>query len=156
MKPTDGPRKEHLRRRLQERGLKLTPQRFAIYQMLSGTDAHPSVDDIYQAVKRAFPMISLNTVYYTLSSLKEAGLAWEVPVEHGPSRYDANMDKHHHLVCLECGKIEDLYDQALDQVTPSQGNAHGFEIRSHRVEFHGYCTRCRSHARTGSPGRSAK
>jgi Fur family peroxide stress response transcriptional regulator len=130
--------------------MKLTPQRFAIYQMLASTEVHPTVDEIYQAVKHTFPMLSLNTVYYTLSSLKEAGLVWEVPVEHAPSRYDANMDHHHHLVCLTCGKIKDLYEEALDHLTLSVGNMHGYEIRSHRVEFHGYCEQCRAQRRASS------
>lgn len=144
MKSTHDATPAKLQQRLQEKGVKLTPQRFAIYQMLAGSEAHPSADEIYQAIKPTFPMLSLNTVYYTLSSLKEAGLAWEVPVEHGPSRYDANMDHHHHIICLTCGKIDDFYDEALDSLTPSGGNVHGYEIRSHRVEFHGYCAPCRT------------
>ncbi len=144
MKPAHHTKPETLHQRLQEKGMKLTPQRFAIYQMLAGTETHPTADEIYQTIKPIFPMLSLNTVYYTLSSLKEAGLAWEVPVEHGPSRYDANMDHHHHLICLTCGKIDDFYDEALDRLTPSNTNMHGYEIHSHRVEFRGYCASCRT------------
>lgn len=135
---------EALQQRLQEKGMKLTPQRFAIYQMLAGTESHPTADEIYQAIKPTFPMLSLNTVYYTLSSLKEAGLAWEVPVEHGPARYDANMDHHHHLICVGCGRIDDYYDETLDKLAPSGADIHGYEIHSHRVEFHGYCAHCRT------------
>ncbi|MEW6248115.1 MAG: Fur family transcriptional regulator [Nitrospirota bacterium] len=133
-----------LQQRFQEKGLKLTPQRLAIYQMLMNTEAHPTADDIYHAVKQTFPMLSLNTVYYTLTALKEAGLIWEVPVEHASSRYDANMDQHHHLVCVRCGKIEDLYDETLDHLRPSAAHQRGFDIRTHRVEFRGYCEPCRA------------
>jgi Fur family peroxide stress response transcriptional regulator len=154
MKTTRDLQPASLQQRLQEKGMKLTPQRFAIYQMLASTEAHPTADDIYQAVKHTFPMISQNTVYYTLSSLKEAGLVWEVPVEHAPSRYDANMDEHHHLICLTCGKITDLYDEALDRLTPSNGNMHGYEIRSYRVEFYGYCERCQTKRRMGAAQQS--
>ncbi|ALA59420.1 Fur family transcriptional regulator [Nitrospira moscoviensis] len=134
----------HLQQRFQEKGLKLTPQRLAIYQMLMNTEAHPTADDIYHAVKPTFPMLSLNTVYYTLTAFKEAGLVWEVPVEHASSRYDANMDQHHHLVCLDCGKIEDLYDESLVCLRPPTANQRGFDIRMHRVEFRGYCEACRA------------
>ena len=144
----------NLQQQLQEKGMKLTPQRFAIYQMLASTGIHPTADEVYQAVKHIFPMLSQNTVYYTLSSLKEAGLVCEVPVEHAPSRYDANMDQHHHLVCLTCGKIKDLSDEALDRLTPSVGKMHGYEIHSHRVEFHGYCEQCRAKRGTGSMQKS--
>jgi Fur family peroxide stress response transcriptional regulator len=144
MKSAHHTKPEILHQRLQEKGMKLTPQRFAIYQILAGTETHPTADEIYQTIKPTFPMLSLNTVYYTLSSLKEAGLAWEVPVEHGPARYDANMDHHHHLVCITCGRIDDYYDEALDSLAPSGTNVHGYEIHSHRVEFHGYCASCRT------------
>lgn len=139
-----------LQQRFQEKGLKLTPQRYAIYQMLMDTEAHPTADDIYHAIKPTFPMLSLNTVYYTLAAFKEAGLVWEVPVEHASSRYDANMDQHHHLICLGCGKIEDLYDEALDRLRPPAANQRGFDIRMHRVEFRGYCEPCRTKQRPNS------
>jgi Fur family transcriptional regulator, peroxide stress response regulator len=134
----------YLQQRFQEKGLKLTPQRLAIYQMLMNTEAHPTADDIYHAVKPTYPMLSLNTVYYTLAAFKEAGLVWEVPVEHASSRYDANMDQHHHLVCLGCGKIEDLYDDTLDRLRLPAANQRGFDVRMHRVEFRGYCEPCRT------------
>lgn len=137
-----------VRTRLQEKGLKLTPQRYAIYEMLARSEAHPTVDEIYQAVKQVFPMLSLNTVYYTLSALKDAGLLAEVPVQHAPARFDANMEIHHHLVCLGCGKLEDVYDDSLDRLTLTGQNARGYEIRSHRVEFRGYCGDCRKRTQT--------
>jgi Fur family peroxide stress response transcriptional regulator len=133
-----------LQQQFQEKGLKPTPQRLAIYQMLMNTEAHPTADDIYHAIKQTFPMLSLNTVYYTLAAFKEAGLVWEVPVEHASSRYDANMDQHHHLVCVGCGKIEDLYDETLDRLRPPAAHQRGFDIRMHRVEFRGYCEACRA------------
>ena len=137
-----------VRTRLQEKGLKLTPQRYAIYEMLARSETHPTVDELYQAVKQVFPMLSLNTVYYTLSALKDAGLLAEAPVRHAPARFDANMEIHHHLVCLGCGKLEDVYDESLDRLTLRRKNARGYEIRSHRVEFRGYCGDCRNRKQT--------
>ena len=133
-----------VRQRFREKGLKLTPQRYAIYEMMLHTDSHPTVEDIYHAVQPMFPMLSLNTVYYTLTSLKKAGLIADVPVQEGAARFDANMDRHHHLVCLKCRKIEDLYDDALDQLKISAKSTNGYLVQSHRVEFRGYCSECRT------------
>jgi Fur family peroxide stress response transcriptional regulator len=101
------------------------------------------VEEIYQAVQPRFPMLSLNTVYYTVASLREAGLIADVPVQDSAARFDANMDRHHHLVCLGCHKIEDLYDHALDQLKVSARKTNGYLLESHRVEFRGYCSKCR-------------
>ena len=133
-----------VRQRFREKGLKLTPQRYAIYEMMIHTDSHPAVEEIYHAVQPMFPMLSLNTVYYTLASLKKAGLIADVPVQEGAARFDANMDRHHHLVCLKCRKIEDLYDEALDQLKISAKSTNGYLVESHRVEFRGYCSECRT------------
>jgi Fur family peroxide stress response transcriptional regulator len=134
---------EAVRRRFREKGLKVTPQRYAIYEMMIHTDSHPTVEEIYHAVQPRFPMLSLNTVYYTVASLREAGLIADVPVQDSAARFDANMDRHHHLVCLGCHKIEDLYDHALDQLKISARKTNGYLLESHRVEFRGYCSKCR-------------
>ena len=133
-----------IRQRFREKGLKVTPQRYAIYEMMIHTDSHPTVEDIYHAVQPMFPMLSLNTVYYTLTSLKKAGLIADVPVQEGAARFDANMDRHHHLVCLKCRKIEDLYDDVLDQLKISAKSTNGYLVEPHRVEFRGYCSECRT------------
>ena len=139
-----------VRQRFREKGLKLTPQRYAIYDMMIHTEAHPTVDDIHRALQPTFPMLSLNTVYYTVASLKKAGLIDDVPVQEGAARFDANMDSHHHLVCLKCRKIEDLYDDVLDRLKISAKSIKGYLVESHRVEFRGYCRKCRT------PGRRSK
>jgi Fur family peroxide stress response transcriptional regulator len=66
--------KQEIKEQLRAKRLKLTPQRCAIYEMLTARTDHPTAEDIYRTVKRTYPMISQNTVYYTLSALKAAGL----------------------------------------------------------------------------------
>ena len=73
---------DEIRSRFRERGLKVTPQRMAIYQALAETTAHPAADDLYRQVRAQHPMISPNTVYYTLGTLKTAGLVHEVNYWH--------------------------------------------------------------------------
>ena len=133
-----------IQERFRQYRVRLTPQRAAIYGALAGTTSHPTADDLYRVVRRRHPMISRNTVYYTLGVLRETGLIREVNVGHEGARFDANMSLHHHLICLTCRRIQDVTDDALDRLTVSQGD---FEILGHRVEFHGYCAKCR---RSGS------
>jgi Fe2+ or Zn2+ uptake regulation protein len=140
MRPTP----ETIRQRFRRHQVRLTPQRAAIYGALAGTVSHPTADDLYRAVKRRHPMISRNTVYYTLGVLRKTGLVREVNVGHEGARFDANMSLHHHLICLGCRQIQDVTDEALNRLTVSQGD---FQVLGHRVEFHGYCARCR---RSGS------
>jgi Fe2+ or Zn2+ uptake regulation protein len=87
-------------------------------------------------------MMSRNTVYYSLSALREAGLIQEVNGGRGVVRFDANVRPHHHLVCLECRRILDLMDDGLDHLSISDGQMKGFRVVGHRVEFQGYCAAC--------------
>lgn len=136
------PALEEIRARFRERGVKVTPQRSAIYQALAGRDDHPTAEALYRQVRRRCPMISPNTVYYTLTVLRQAGLVTEVNYWHDRSRFDANFLPHHHVLCLGCRKIQDITDAALDEVrVPRRGRA-GFTITGHRVEFHGFCAAC--------------
>ena len=144
MRPTS----ETIRDRFRRHQVRLTPQRAAIYGALVGTTDHPTADDLYQVVKRRHPMISRNTVYYTLGVLRKAGLVREVNVGHEGARFDANMSLHHHLICLKCRRIQDITDEALDRLSVSQED---FEIIGHRVEFHGYCAKCRRFGTTIGP-----
>jgi Fur family peroxide stress response transcriptional regulator len=138
---------DEIRRRFHERGLKMTPQRAAIYQALVQTDSHPTAEDLYRTVKRLYPSVSPNTVYYNLGVLRAAGLAHEVNYWHDRSRFDGNLALHHHLICLSCRKIEDLTDRDLDRLRAPARRA-GFEVIGHRVEFQGYCAVCRRSIKT--------
>jgi len=134
---------DDIRRRFRACGVRLTPQRAAIYQALANTTAHPTAEALYTRVKKQHPMLSQNTVYYTLGTLKAAGLVHEVNYWHDRARFDANMEVHHHLICLSCRRIDDLTDAALDSLAVSTRRTAGFHVLAHRVEFHGYCKECR-------------
>ena len=121
-----------------EKHLKVTPQRCAIYDILAQTTSHPTADEILAKVKSTFPMISPNTVYYTLNAFETAGLV--VSLNEAHTRYDGNLAPHHHLICVFCRAIEDVYDDDLNQLQLSK--ATDFKIRSHRVEFYGQCRAC--------------
>ncbi len=141
---------DQIRERFRGRDVKMTPQRAAIYRALAERVDHPTAEDLYRQVRRGYPMISPNTVYYSLAVLKQAGLVHEVNYWHDRSRFDANLDLHHHLICLGCRKIQDVADVALDRLTVSSRQRGAFEVTGHRVEFHGYCAACRRGARRRS------
>ncbi|MBI4840673.1 MAG: transcriptional repressor, partial [candidate division NC10 bacterium] len=89
--------------RLRAQGLRVTAQRVAILQVMARSTGHPTVDEIYRGVRRLFPMILLNTVYKTLSALRERGeLIALGGGEDGAIRFESNPTPHHHAVCLGC------------------------------------------------------
>src|SRR5438309_1744020 len=99
--------KEAVEEMARERGLKMTPQRRMIVDVLQSATHHPTAEEVLNAVNRKFPMTSRATVYNTLNWLKEAGMVREV-FEGGDLRFDPNTSEHHHFVCRRCGKIEDV------------------------------------------------
>jgi Fur family peroxide stress response transcriptional regulator len=147
------PTEEELRCRFRECGLRLTPQRAAIYRALVRTTSHPTAEALYASVRRTYPNISQNTVYYTLSALRRAGLAQEVNYGHDGARFDGNLALHHHLICVACHRIEDVMDERLDRLPLAIAVTKGFEISRHRVEFYGFCEPCRRKSRSAK-GRS--
>jgi Fur family peroxide stress response transcriptional regulator len=121
-------------------GLKLTPQRLAVLQYLEGNKSHPSAEEIYRAVKRRFPTISLATIYNILESLKEKGLVQEINIDPYKKRFDPDTTSHHHLICTKCGRIVDI---EMD-FKPSLPEAEGFRIERIHMEFYGVCRDCSS------------
>src|SRR5712692_4735894 len=104
------------RERCAHLGLALTPQRLAIYQVLASTGEHPGAEDIYQCLKPSIPSLSRGTVYRTLTLFESHGLVSRVPVSDEQARFDANLDNHHHLVCVHCRCVTDFQDSRLDQL----------------------------------------
>jgi Fur family peroxide stress response transcriptional regulator len=124
------------------RGLANTHQRWVIYRALAETTAHPSAEELFATVRREIPSISLATVYKNLTTFREEGLVRAVPSSESAVRFDANLERHHHLVCRVCGRVQDVSDAGLERVTVPPSTAAGFRIESHEVLFRGVCTRC--------------
>ncbi len=143
---------QEIQARFRQCAVRVTRQRAAIYAALAEATSHPTADELYRTVKRQHPLMSRNTVYYTLGVLRQAGLVQEVNVGHEVARFDGNVTTHHHLICLGCSQIVDVMDETLNQLDISNRQARGFHILGHRVEFHGYCASCQQ-ARHDAPGR---
>ncbi len=131
---------------LRERGLKVTPQRMAIYSMLYSSKSHPSAEDIYKTLIITNPTISLATVYKTLDSFKATGLVQELNIENGRSNYDANIYPHPHILCSCCNRIYD-FDADLDDILSSMrreiSKQTDFIINHEQINFYGFCPDCR-------------
>src|SRR5689334_163382 len=92
-----------------ERGLRVTPQRQVIFRLLSGNDAHPTVESLYEQASAEMPTMSLKTVYQTVHDLEALGEVDVLDLGTGSLRVDPNVEhEHHHLVCASCGRVRDL------------------------------------------------
>lgn len=132
---------EELVERCRARGMNVTPQRIAIYRALLEADDHPSPEGLYRRVRPGMPSMSLATIYKALDTLVELGLAQEISATGDVKRYDANMSRHHHLVCTGCGAIRDFDDEALDRIAPPR-RLGGFVPHSVSVQISGRCSTC--------------
>jgi Fur family peroxide stress response transcriptional regulator len=135
----------------EEQGLKVTPQRVFIYEELLKATDHPSIDEIYQRVKRLLPNISFDTVYRTALSLTEKGIIEIVEGHSGSRRFDANTAQHHHFRCLKCHKIIDFESDYFDQVTIPVELQKRFHITGRKIMLEGVCDDCATHS--GLPGK---
>ena len=123
-------------------GLKITHQRMEVFRQLAGTEDHPDAETIYQSVRHRIPTISRDTVYRTLATLEEQGLVRKAEMLSGKARYDANVDRHHHFVCHQCGRVHDFYSDALDELpVPRSVFALG-RVESSHVQLRGTCMSC--------------
>ena len=128
---------------LRDEGFRITPQRMAIVDYLLKTEDHPSADHIHKVVRKRYPMVSLSTVYKTLYLLKEKNLVNEIEVE-GESRFDAHTDDHINIVCIKCGKIDDVDEETLKDIQVKAAKKSKYLILKSSFELHGYCSSCKS------------
>jgi Fur family peroxide stress response transcriptional regulator len=123
-------------------GVKATHQRTEIYRELARTNEHPNAETIYARVRKRVPAISLDTVYRTLRLLEKKGLISRVGSLGEKTRFDANIDRHHHFVCTECGFMGDFYSEEWNDFrAPSDVMAMG-TVNSIHVELRGLCKAC--------------
>lgn len=132
-----------------EKGLRLTPQRIAILKYLEGNTSHPTAEDIYRDVKRKYPTISFATVYNTLQTLKEAGDVMEITIDPIRKHYDPNTNPHHHIVCIDCNEIKDVFvDYSVALKLPSH-ILREFKPVGNHVDFYGLCRKCQKKGKGG-------
>lgn len=129
---------------LRRKGLRITPQRRAILELLQDDPCHPTAEAIYRRVSVAMPDVSRTTVYNTLRELVEIGAL--APVEdksEGGMRYDTNTDSHHHLFCIRCHALIDLSRDFEGVELPAE-DRRGYRVVKHQITFYGYCPDCQT------------
>ena len=134
---------EELATRLKQLGIRVTPQRLAIAEVVINSGDHPSVKDVYERVRMFFPYVTLATVYSTLDVLERAAIVRELPFQH-QSRYDANVSPHVNLVCIGCGTVVDaeVGQNSVTDLRKLVENDSEFEVAGQRVDFYGWCSGC--------------
>lgn len=125
----------------QKNGIRATHQRREIFRELLTSRAHPDAESLYQAVHERIPSISRDTVYRSLKTLEQIGLAVRVGPNKEGARFDANREEHFHFVCSRCGEIEDCAADWSFPVNALSGKSVG-KIQSVYVEYRGICRGC--------------
>ena len=141
---------DELTEAFRRQGLKVTPQRQAIFRALHENPEHPTAESVYDTVRADMPTISLRTVYQTLNDLAAMGELQQLSFGPGSARFDPNGDDHHHLVCESCGKVVDVYaDTSAVQLAPAA--RHGFTLTTTQVVFRGRCADCSTSGHPDQP-----
>lgn len=133
---------ERCREALRAAGVRLTHQRLEIFREVAGRIDHPSAESGLRAVQPRMPTVSLDTVYRTLRLLTDLGLIATLGPRRESVRFDANLSRHHHFVCAECGLARDFVSEALNVLpVPEEVKAFG-AVTSVHVEVLGVCAAC--------------
>lgn len=120
---------------------RMTRQKIAILEELKGRDKHPTADEVYRAVRRRLPDISLGTVYRNLDRLSRGGLIRTLDGP-GSRRYDGKLEDHSHARCLSCGKIGNVEAGLMPVLNLPITTGDGFRVTDFRIEFSGLCIKC--------------
>ena len=139
---------DDLKRMLQERQHKMTPQRQIVLQIfLDHPGEHLSAEDVHDILRTEKAEIGLATVYRTLELLSDLGILQKMEFGDGCSRYEVNdtdptRHHHHHLICTKCGKVEEFDEDLLETLEADIERKTGFRTLDHQVKFFGICKEC--------------
>jgi len=127
---------------LNESSLKATFQRMQLLESIE-THGHMSIEDIYEEVVKMHPSLSLATVYKNIILMVEKGVLVEVPIEGKKAKYELRKEDHIHLVCTECGDVEDRpHEESADTIFDSMAKKENFTLRKQQINLYGVCKVC--------------
>ncbi|MDR3763866.1 MAG: Fur family transcriptional regulator [Acidobacteriota bacterium] len=133
-------RRAEIEKICREHGLPLTAQRRIVLETLPKLN-HPAVDEIWEQARESMPEVSRTTVYRTLEMFSKLRIIRKVCHPGAVARYEDKTNRHHHLLCLRCGKMTDLDDPSLDKLhLPGAGT--GYQIEDYSIQFRGLCKKC--------------
>lgn len=125
-------------------GFRMTPQRQAVLDALRTSHDHPTAEDIHGRVRATSPGIGVATVYRTLDLLVRHGTVSELRLgDDAATRYDANVQRHDHVVCRGCGTVRDVIVRLPRRVVTTAEEQSDLEIDAYDLEFRGLCAACR-------------
>jgi Fur family peroxide stress response transcriptional regulator len=128
---------------LRKAGLRATPQRIAICELLTESHAHPTANDIYLELKEKYPSLSLATIYNTLDVLVGIGLVNALgSIGDDKVHFDADVSPHINLACVKCHKIVDATSSFINQLNDEINKNSGFELFGSRILYYGHCPEC--------------
>ncbi len=137
-------------------GVKLTHQRLEIFREVAASVEHPDAEMVFRAVQARMPTVSLDTVYRTLWLLSDLGLVIPLGPRRESVRYDANLARHHHYVCVRCGLTRDFESPALDAVRIPAAVRELGSVVTVQVEVRGLCATCAKAKASRVPPRESR
>ena len=128
---------------LKSTGLKATLPRLKVLEIFQkGAQRHMSAEDVFRVLLEERSDVGLATVYRVLTQFEQAGILTRSNFEGGKAVYELNEGQHHdHLVCLDCGKVEEFYDPEIESRQNAVAKARGFEIAEHALSLYAHCTK---------------
>ncbi|MEA3289068.1 MAG: transcriptional repressor [Campylobacterota bacterium] len=125
--------------------MKYTEQRAVILQILLALDEHLSAEEVHEVVKEKYPDLNIGiaTVYRTLNFLEEVELITSISFGKDGKKYESNDSSHHdHIICTECGKIVEFFDEEIEKKQEQIALKNGFKITDHNMQLYGICDKC--------------
>lgn len=137
-------RMQHFEKVCRAAKLKLTHQRREIFREVAQSGGHPHAEHVYQGVRQRMPSVSLDTIYRTLWLLNKLGLIVTVGFSREKTRFDANLDHHHHVVCVQCGLTQDFYSDECDRLRLPESVKDFQPVEVSKLTLQGLCKNCAS------------
>lgn len=136
---------------LRQRGIRLTPQRRMILDVIARSDGHITAEDIHQSVRAIYPDMNISTVYRNLERMLDLRLLAATDMGGGRICFELlAAARHHHLICHKCGVTSELGDDALDGLRSAIAQRHGFSVAIDHLALWGLCAQCRASEDAGS------
>jgi Fur family ferric uptake transcriptional regulator len=130
---------------LEQHKLKVTPHRRLILDTFLDHEGHRSVEDIHRMVREKDPRVGYTTVYRTMKILTDSGLAREIDLADGITRYEHlyNHQHHDHMICMNCGTSIEFFNDDIEALQDAASEQLGFKVLDHKLQIYGWCEQCR-------------
>ena len=130
--------KDSIEQKCIDKGVKLTDQRKIIAKVMSVSDHHPDVDELYKRVSKIDPRISIATIYRTVKLFEECGILTKHEFKGGKARYEKLNESHHdHLIDIKTGEIIEFVDDEIEKLQKKVAEKYGYELVDHKLELYG-------------------